>query len=108
MWFTGNAYPGPLLPYEDELKSFLDSGGHLFVSGQDILDQAAGTTDFVRNYLHITWDGSETQNDQATEQIHAVAGSPASRTACRSPGPTRSSSSPSRWRRTETTPSARI
>ena len=36
------------------------------MSGQDILDQAAGTTPFVHDYLHITWDGTETQNDKAT------------------------------------------
>jgi hypothetical protein len=72
VWFTGNTYPGPLLPYESELQAYLDNGGHLLVSGQDILDQAAGTTDFVANYLHITWDGSEKQNDQATANVHGV------------------------------------
>jgi hypothetical protein len=73
-WFTGNSYPGPITPYEADLKSFLDGGGHLFMSGQDILDQAAGTTSFVRDYLHITWDGSETQNDKKTDAVHGVSG----------------------------------
>src|SRR5256886_4044097 len=45
------------------------------MSGQDILDQAAGTTLFVQNYLHIDWDGSETQNDKETASVHGVAGS---------------------------------
>ena len=76
MWFTGSSYPGPLLPYEGELKTFLDGGGHLFMSGQDILDQAAGTTDFVRNYLHVTWDGTETQNDKSTAGVTGVTGNP--------------------------------
>jgi uncharacterized repeat protein (TIGR01451 family) len=76
IWFTGNSYPGPILPYEGELKSFLDDGGRLFVSGQDLLDQAAGTTAFVHDYLHVAWDGSETQNDKATVNVHGVAGSP--------------------------------
>jgi uncharacterized repeat protein (TIGR01451 family) len=75
VWFTGNSYPGPLLPYEGRLKAFLDAGGRLLVSGQDVLDQAAGTTPFVRDYLHITWDGSETQNDHATAAVHGGAGS---------------------------------
>jgi hypothetical protein len=44
------------------------------MSGQDILDQAAGTTAFVHDYLHITWDGTETQNDKATTAVHGVAG----------------------------------
>ncbi len=74
VWFTGNTYPGPLLPYENELASFLDNGGRLFMSGQDILDQAAGTTAFVHDYLHIDWDGSETQNDRATTSVTDVAG----------------------------------
>ena len=76
IWFTGNTYPGPLLPYESELQTFLDGGGNLLVSGQDILDQAAGTTSFVHDYLHITWDGSETQNDKSTASVTGVTGNP--------------------------------
>jgi uncharacterized repeat protein (TIGR01451 family) len=76
VWFTGNSYPAPIGPYEGTLKAFLDNGGRLLMSGQDILDQAAGTTAFVQNYLHITWDGSETQNDKATANVNGVTGSP--------------------------------
>ncbi|HEV8596213.1 MAG TPA: hypothetical protein VGR23_00715 [Candidatus Dormibacteraeota bacterium] len=76
VWFTGNSYPAPLALYEGKLKVFLDGGGRLFLSGQDLLDQAAGTTTFVHDYLHVTWDGSETQNDKATTAVHGVAGSP--------------------------------
>jgi hypothetical protein len=75
VWFTGNTYPGPMLPYESQLAAFLDGGGRLFLSGQDVLDQAAGQTDFVLNYLHISWDGTETQNDVSTSAVHSVAGS---------------------------------
>jgi hypothetical protein len=46
------------------------------MSGQDLLDQGAGTTNFVRLYLHVTWDGSETQNDKATANVHGVAANP--------------------------------
>jgi uncharacterized repeat protein (TIGR01451 family) len=74
VWFTGNGYPGPLLPNESKLKAFLDGGGRLLLSGQDILDQAAGTTAFVHDYLHVLWDGTETQNDKATASVHGVAG----------------------------------
>ena len=76
VWFTGNSYPAPITPYEGELKAFLDGGGRLLMSGQDILDQAAGTTPFVHDYLHITWDGTEAQNDKADR---AVTASPATR-----------------------------
>ncbi len=75
VWFTGNSYPGPVQPYERNLTAYLNNGGHLLMSGQDILDQAAGTTLFVQTYLHINWDGSETQNDKETSSVHAVAGS---------------------------------
>ena len=78
MWFTGNSYPAPLGPYEGTLQAFLDNGGRLLMSGHDILDQAAGTTAFVQNYLHITWDGTETQNDKPTANVHGVTGSPVS------------------------------
>jgi hypothetical protein len=75
-WFTGNSYPAPITAYEGQLKSFLDGGGHLLMSGQDILDQGAGTTSFVHDYLHIDWDGSERQNDQATAAVHGVTTNP--------------------------------
>jgi uncharacterized repeat protein (TIGR01451 family) len=74
IWFTGNTYPGPITPYESELTSFLNNGGNLFMSGQDILDQQAGTTTFVHDYLHINWDGSETQNDKPTNHVTSVNG----------------------------------
>jgi uncharacterized repeat protein (TIGR01451 family) len=75
VWFTGASYPGPLLPYEAVLKAYLDQGGRLFVSGQDILDQSAGTTAFVHDYLHIAWDGTEAQNDIPTNNVNGVSGS---------------------------------
>ena len=78
MWFTGNSYPAPITKYEDGLQMLLDGGGHLFMSGQDILDQGAGTTDFVHDYLHITWDGSEAQNDKATANVVGINGNPVS------------------------------
>ena len=74
VWFTGNTFPAPIGRYEGELKAFLDGGGRIFISGQDLLDQTGGTTSFVHDYLHVTWDGSETQNDKATKHVHGVGG----------------------------------
>jgi hypothetical protein len=74
VWYTGNAYPDPIGPYESELETFLNGGGHLLMSGQDILDQAAGTASFFSDYIHINWDGSEAQNDKATNAVHGVTG----------------------------------
>ena len=62
--------------YKRELTALLDGGGRLLMSGQDILDQAAGTTPFVQNYLHVEWDGSEVQNDKPTATVTGVAGNP--------------------------------
>ena len=76
VWWTGNSYPAPITPYENELTAFLNGGGRLMLSGQDILDQAAGTTKFVHDYLHVAWDGSETQNDKATSAVAGVTGNP--------------------------------
>ena len=75
VWFTGNSFPAPLGLYETKLKAYLDGGGHLFLSGQDLLDGAAGTSAFVHDYLHVTWDGTEAQNDKPTNAVHEVAGS---------------------------------
>jgi hypothetical protein len=58
------------------LTAFLNGGGRLLMSGQDILDQAAGTTHFVHDYLHIDWDGTEVQNDKPTNAVHSVDGNP--------------------------------
>jgi uncharacterized repeat protein (TIGR01451 family) len=76
VWFTGVSYPGPIQPYEGSLKSYLDGGGHLFLNGQDILDQGAGKTDFVSTYLHVAWDGTERQNDKPTATVTGVTGNP--------------------------------
>jgi uncharacterized repeat protein (TIGR01451 family) len=74
VWYTGNSYPDPIGPYEPELEAFLNGGGRLLMSGQDILDQAAGTAPFFSDYVHISWDGSEVQNDKATTAVHSVSG----------------------------------
>jgi uncharacterized repeat protein (TIGR01451 family) len=76
VWFTGASYPNPVGVYEANLASFLDGGGRLFMSGQDILDQAAGTTAFFHDYVHLNWDGSEAQNDKATASVHGVGANP--------------------------------
>jgi hypothetical protein len=74
VWYAGATYPGNLGPYETGLAEFLDGGGRLFMSGMDLLDQAAGTSDFAYYYLHIDWDGSEAQNDKGTYSASASLG----------------------------------
>src|SRR5262249_46839668 len=41
-----------------------------------LLDQAAGTTAFVLDYLHVTWDGTDAQNDLKTANVAGVTGNP--------------------------------
>jgi uncharacterized repeat protein (TIGR01451 family) len=74
VWFTGAAWPQPLAPNEAKLTAYLDAGNNLFLSGQDILDQSGGTTDFAHDYLHVDWDGTEAQNDKDATLIKPVAG----------------------------------
>jgi uncharacterized repeat protein (TIGR01451 family) len=74
VWFTGNSWPQPLAPNEAKLIAYLDAGNNLFMAGQDILDQSGGTTEFAHDYLHVNWDGSETQNDKNTDNVVQVAG----------------------------------
>jgi uncharacterized repeat protein (TIGR01451 family) len=74
VWFTGNSWPQPLAPHESKLIAYLDAGNNLFMSGQDILDQSGGTTEFAHDYLHVNWDGTETQNDKNTDNVIGVAG----------------------------------
>jgi subtilisin family serine protease len=58
IWFTGNEYspdsqtPTNVTPDDQaNIRSFLDNGGRLFISGQDI-GYDIGSTSFYRNYLH--------------------------------------------------------
>ena len=74
VWFTGNSWPQPLAPYEARLISYLNAGNNLFMAGQDILDQNGGTTEFAHDYLHVDWDGSETQNDKNTDNVISING----------------------------------
>lgn len=74
VWFTGNSWPQPLAPYEAKLISYLDAGNNLFMTGQDILDQSGGTTTFAHDYLHVNWDGTETQNDKNADNVFGIAG----------------------------------
>jgi len=65
IWFTGADEENTLSEYNQTiLEGYLDNGGQLFLSGQDISDELAGSN-FLENYLyteHIqdTWYGNKT------------------------------------------------
>ena len=51
------------------------------MSGQDILDQGAGTTAFVHDYLHIDWDGTRDAERQGDRQLSTASQGTRCRTA---------------------------
>jgi len=56
IWFTGNHRSEVLGPDDvAQLRDFLDAGGHLFLTGQDIAEDLADDADstFLRDYLHV-------------------------------------------------------
>jgi subtilisin family serine protease len=55
IWLTGGEYWNTLTATDQiELQSYLDSGGRLFISGQDI-GYDIGSSSFYQNYLHATY-----------------------------------------------------
>lgn len=62
IWFTGNDSETTLTPDDQTaLTTYLDGGGRLFVTGQNIgLD--IGTSPFYLNYLHATYDSDDTND----------------------------------------------
>jgi subtilisin family serine protease len=55
IWFTGNDYATTLTTTDmTEIAAYLDGGGRLFMTGQDI-GYDVGTTAFYGNYLHATY-----------------------------------------------------
>ncbi len=55
IWFTGDQYKNTLtVDDQANLQSFLDNGGRLFITGQDI-GYDIGTSSFYQNYLHALY-----------------------------------------------------
>ncbi|NIM19235.1 MAG: S8 family serine peptidase [Candidatus Latescibacteria bacterium] len=55
VWLTGDDYTTTLTAVDQaEIAAYLDSGGRLFISGQDI-GYDIRTADFYANYLHATY-----------------------------------------------------
>lgn len=62
VWYTGNGYENTLTNSDQSLlAAFLNAGGRLFITGQDIgYDIAADGTGFYSGYLHAQWVQDET------------------------------------------------
>jgi len=59
VWFTGDATANTITETEqDSLAKLLDLGGHLFLTGQNIVeDLDAAGSDFLSDYLYVSHDG---------------------------------------------------
>lgn len=76
IWYTGEAVQDVLTPEEQQfLKNYLDNGGRLFLSGQNIAESLSlqpSAADFLQNYLHVQFvSGSANDYD-----LHGVPGDP--------------------------------
>jgi hypothetical protein len=62
VWFTGDAETGTLTESEqDSLAKFLDQGGSLFLTGQNLTeDLDAVQSDFLQDYFHVSHGGNVT------------------------------------------------
>lgn len=66
IWFTGDQYSSTLtLNDQTHLSSFLDNGGRLFITGQDI-GYDIGTSSFYQNYLHALYITDDANGDVFT------------------------------------------
>jgi len=62
IWLTGDDWSTTLTSDDQAaLATYLDAGGRLFVSGQDI-GYDIGTTPFYASYLHAAYDSDDTNN----------------------------------------------
>ena len=56
IWFTGNEDSATLTPQDEtDLSTFMDGGGNLFLSGQNIGEEIGGSSTFYSNYLQAVF-----------------------------------------------------
>ena len=79
IWTTGDDYSNTLTSTDQSnLMSYLDNGGRLYLSSQDLLWDISGGNDgaisntFVNNYLHVT----SVSNDVSYSTVSGVSGDP--------------------------------
>ena len=74
IWFTGSEYSNTLTSSDQTaLAAFLNAGGRLFVSGQDILyNIGSATGGFAATYLHASY----VQDDTNITTLRGVSGDP--------------------------------
>lgn len=73
IWFTGYAAPALTSQDQDNLASFLEGGGRLFLTGQDIASELR-SSDFLRDYVHAQF----IRNESGSGIIYGVEDDPIS------------------------------
>ncbi|MCH7886693.1 MAG: T9SS type A sorting domain-containing protein [Candidatus Marinimicrobia bacterium] len=59
IWYTGDETANSLsASEEDSLAAFLDAGGRLFLTGQNIVENLPDTSDLLTNYLQVSHGGT--------------------------------------------------
>jgi hypothetical protein len=72
LWTTADDYgyagsPTTLTPTDQaNLQTYLDNGGNLFLSSQDLLYDNSPVTSFITNYLHVAGHSDDTHPTQET------------------------------------------
>jgi subtilisin family serine protease len=79
VWFTGDETTTITSAEQESLMTFMDNGGHLFITGQNIGEEIGGTP-FYSNYLKASFDLANADNnvlfgvsgDEVTDGIDIV------------------------------------
>lgn len=74
IWNCNDGYPTLTADDQAFLAAYLDGGGRLFLSGQDILWEIGDDSTFDDQYLHV----ASREDDVGTEHVHGVDGDPIS------------------------------
>ena len=73
VWFTGYASPALTLQDQNQLTTFLDNGGRLFITGQDVASELR-SSDFLRDYLRADF----VRDDSGDGVVYGVQNDPIS------------------------------
>ncbi|TFB09634.1 choice-of-anchor B family protein [Candidatus Marinimicrobia bacterium MT.SAG.3] len=75
IWFTGDVDSGAISQEEeDSLIAFLDAGGNLFISGQNIVENLSPSSSLLTDYLSVSYGGQSTTTIARGVEGNAVTG----------------------------------
>ncbi|MCH8299411.1 MAG: carboxypeptidase regulatory-like domain-containing protein, partial [Candidatus Marinimicrobia bacterium] len=75
IWYTGDETSNSISAAEEEsLMAFLDAGGRLFLTGQNIVEDLSTGSLLLTNYLQVSFGGNSTQSIAASVDGNPVTG----------------------------------